>query len=385
MRNPSLQVPLVSGEYLTSQHSDVLCDVGAFATGGRRLALRFDSSGAATYQEVTRTDVLKLVQSVALPVTAQATASPRSPTSRHNRLEIPNIQMRDLRKLDNVFATTNDPSLTVRQQAILVNADPVRAVILRDACLVFLPDGADSLVSALKACFQDQLVSSQSTAFEFAALEAVIQTVCKVLMSDCEKVLPRAKVAVDRMARGDLPMGDMEALRALKNGMHELETRVTGMRRMLMNILENEDDMRMMHLTKIYEDPALGRDLLGLDTDNIESLLEVYLHDIYATQTRVSLMQTNVQNTEGLVMLRLDTKRNYLLTVDLTLTMWTTMITVSTFVVGAFGMNLDSQVQLTEYMFWIVLGICTVFPAIGVKLVVAHLERRGINMSWDTK
>lgn len=32
-------------------------------------------------------------------------------------------------------------------------ADPLRAIILRDACLVFVPDGADSLLSILKEKF----------------------------------------------------------------------------------------------------------------------------------------------------------------------------------------------------------------------------------------
>ncbi|OQR88529.1 CorA Metal Ion Transporter (MIT) Family, partial [Achlya hypogyna] len=133
-------------------------------------------------------------------------------------------------------------------------------------------------------------------------------------------------------------MGDMEALRTLKNNMHELNTQISGMRRMLMEILENDEDMHMLYLSKIHAEPAIASDLLSFDTEDAESLLEVYLQDIYATQTRVSLMLNNVQNTESMVMLRLDTKRNYLLTVDLTLTLWTTMITVPTFIVGAFGM-----------------------------------------------
>ncbi|EQC31163.1 hypothetical protein SDRG_11090 [Saprolegnia diclina VS20] len=374
----SLRGPLVSADFLVSQHSDVHYDVGTSMHHGKRLALRFDMNGSSSYVEVTRTDVLKLVQAAAVSV--QAT-SPRDTASR--RIEIPAIHMRDLRKLDNVFATANEPSLVVRQQAILVNADPVRAVILRDTCLVFLPDGADSLVSALKHCFKEQLVDGMSLQFEFAALEAVLHTVCKVLTNDGEKILPLTKVYVDRMARGDLPMNEMETLRALKNSLHELESQVSGMRRMLMEFLENEDEMRMLNLTTIHEDPALARDLEYLDTDNIESFLEVYLHDIYATQTRVALMLQNIQNTEGLAMLRLDTKRNYLLTVDLTLTTWTTMITIPTFIVGGFGMNLDSSTQQTPYMFWIVFGVCVLFPLVGVRYVMLFLERRGINTSWS--
>ncbi|OQR88430.1 CorA Metal Ion Transporter (MIT) Family, partial [Achlya hypogyna] len=191
-----------SPELLLSKHTDVLYDVGSAMHNGKRLALRFDAKGNSTYEEVSRVDVLKLVQ------TAAATVKPLVPSRLQGRVDIPKIHMRDLRKLDNVFAVSNEPSLVVRQQAILINADPIRAVIVRECCLVFLPDGADSLVSLLKGCFTEQVVYSQSIAFEFAALEAVLQTICKVLSNDCEKVLPVAKMSVDRMARDDLPMGD---------------------------------------------------------------------------------------------------------------------------------------------------------------------------------
>ncbi|EQC26545.1 hypothetical protein SDRG_15637 [Saprolegnia diclina VS20] len=369
--------PLPSTTELVSKHHDVLYDVGSAMHHGKRLALRFSTTGEATYEEYSRTDVLKLVQAAAAGVVAP---TPRTA----NRIDIPKVHMRDLRKLDNVFAVSNEPSLVVRQQAILVNADPVRAVITRESCLVFLPDGADSLVSLLKGCFTEQIVYTQSIAFEFAALEAVLQTLCKVVSSDCEKVLPVAKTSVDRMARDDLPMGDMEALRSLKNALHELDTQVNGMRRMLMEILENEEDLHMLYLTKIFAEPAVASDLLSFDTEDAESLLEVYLQDIYATQTRVSLMLNNIRNTESMVMLRLDTKRNYLLTVDLTLTLWTTMLTVPTFIVGGFGMNLDSTTQQTPYMFWIVFGFCVLFPITSVYLVKRFLEQRGINMSWKS-
>jgi len=96
--------------------------------------------------------------------------------------------MRDIRKLDNVFSISNEPSIAVRQQAILINAgvlynfriillvrlilpsilDPIRAVILRDCCLVFLPDKTGSLCSLIKRSFQENLGEhNEETEFEF--------------------------------------------------------------------------------------------------------------------------------------------------------------------------------------------------------------------------
>ncbi|RHY98466.1 hypothetical protein DYB35_012857, partial [Aphanomyces astaci] len=82
-------------------------------------------------------------------------------------IDIANVHMRDIRKLDNAFAIGNKPSITVRRQGILVNADPVRAVITRDACVVFLQDGAHDLIPELEVNFKDHLDECSVHGFEF--------------------------------------------------------------------------------------------------------------------------------------------------------------------------------------------------------------------------
>ncbi|OQR92645.1 CorA Metal Ion Transporter (MIT) Family [Thraustotheca clavata] len=184
--------------------------------------IRFDEKAVASYEETTLGNLMKLIQSYALLTSPLKDSQPIfNPQS---RTEIPPIHMRDLRKLDNVFSTSNEASITLRQQTILVNADPIRAIIMRDTCLVFLPDGADSLISLLKQSFKEYIMDNQPIAYEFGALEAILQTLCKFIGSDCEKLLPKAKIAVDRMARDELPISDLEGFRILKNAMHELNT-----------------------------------------------------------------------------------------------------------------------------------------------------------------
>lgn len=44
--------------------------------------------------------------------------------------------------------------------------DPIRALVMRDACLVFVPDGADSLLSLLKEKFHESNQDMTTQAFE---------------------------------------------------------------------------------------------------------------------------------------------------------------------------------------------------------------------------
>jgi magnesium transporter len=60
------------------------------------------------------------------------------------------LHPRDMRKLVTPFSASNEPEFIVRRHAMLLNFDPLRAIILRDRLLVLVPDGADSLLVELE-------------------------------------------------------------------------------------------------------------------------------------------------------------------------------------------------------------------------------------------
>jgi hypothetical protein len=60
------------------------------------------------------------------------------------------LHPRDMRRLVTPFSASNEPALIVRRHVMLLNFDPLRAVILRDRLLVLVPHGADSLLSQLE-------------------------------------------------------------------------------------------------------------------------------------------------------------------------------------------------------------------------------------------
>jgi len=60
------------------------------------------------------------------------------------------LHPRDMRRLVTPFSASNEPELIVRRHVMLLNFDPLRAVILRDRLLVLVPDGADSLLVELE-------------------------------------------------------------------------------------------------------------------------------------------------------------------------------------------------------------------------------------------
>lgn len=354
-----------------------MCQFDPLLKNGKSLVLKFDEHGDSSFLEMSRMDVLKMAQDAARPAPGtehiiQGAGSPRrSPgraphvTVRTKRVDsidggyrticdVQRVHARDIRKLDNAFAVSNEPSFVLRRQAILINADPVRAIIMRDACLVFVPDGADSLLMILREKFKEtaQQDAANEVPYEFKALEALLATLCRYFEADYEKTSPIISSALDRLVHGHISSGELETLRVFKNTMDEFESQVDGIRRMLMEILDNEEDLRLLYLTKLHEDPSLLGDLFSFDSEEAEVLIENYLQDIFSTRTKATLMQHRIQNTESLVMLKLDSMRNYLLGVDLIFSLVAISLSVGTYITGAFGMNLNSHLEDEDGWFW---------------------------------
>ncbi|CAK4724080.1 unnamed protein product [Aphanomyces euteiches] len=375
----------------------------SFSKTGLQDVLKFDINGNATMLRMRRADVLKMTQQAAaqlhspgagavvevssssvlppippskpvIPTLARLVSPPHSSVS-----DAQPVHMRDLRKLDYAFVESYEPSIVVRKQAILVNADPIRSVIMRDCCLMFVPDKTHPLVGLLKDKFKEpQGDDDVEMAFEFRALEAILSTVCKFLADDFERMAPIVNSSLERLASAQMSSGELETLRTLKNAMNEFESQVNGLRRVLMEILDNEVDLHLLYLTQLHSNPVMLNELWSFDAEEAESLLEVYLQDIHNTKTKVALMVHRIHNTESVVMLKMDAVRNYLLTADMIFTLIMVCLTFGMFVTAAFGMNLTSGLEQTPGAFMAVIFITVIFSLVTVYVGVAFFRKRGV-------
>ncbi|POM58005.1 CorA Metal Ion Transporter (MIT) Family, partial [Phytophthora palmivora] len=373
----------------TNSPSRFFCRFDPVTRKGRLLMLLFDRHGNSTLQEMSRLDVLRMTQEAAkLQTECPGKSSPsrnrsNSPKRKRSNLHfqsgleggssvcgVQRVHTRDIRRMENAFSASNEPSITLRMQAIFFSADPLRAIVLRDSCLVYVPDGADSLISMLKQNFLSNARDNADSPFEFRALEALLATLSRYFRSEYDQLSPAIVADLEQLVQGHIDSRELERLREFKNTMNEFESQVDGVRRVLMELLDNEEDLRLLYLTKIYEDPELLSDLWSFDSEEAEVLIENYLQDIFSTRTTAELLQHRIANTESLVTLKLDSKRNYLLGIELIFSLVSINISVGTLISGVFGMNLTSGLAeasgwfLGVVIFTIVLFIVTTYAGI---------------------
>ncbi len=100
-------------------------------------------------------------------------------------------------------------------------------------------------------------VSDQTIAFEIRAFESVLDTVVHMHSQEFKRHAVRIRDALGRLkARSIVPVGLQEKMRHMKNGLSSITARINAHRRALEEILEEDEEMAMMNLSKFAEDPA---------------------------------------------------------------------------------------------------------------------------------
>ncbi|PNH01435.1 Magnesium transporter MRS2-10 [Tetrabaena socialis] len=116
------------------------------------------------------------------------------------------------------------------------------------------------------------------------------------------------------------------------------------------------------------------------ETAVVEMLLETYFMHLDNTYNKLQTLHEYIGDTEDLVNIKLDQHRNQLITIDLVLTAFTTVLAMMTVVGAWFGMNLDSRLQEAPGVFMqvvvssTILGlavlVCFVFWLWRAKLII---------------
>ena len=108
-----------------------------------------------------------------------------------------------------------------------------------------------------------------------------------------------------------------------KNELSALRSRIASFKVALNSLMEEPDNMALMNLTKLGEDPSLYRlplkPKLMAAHEEIEELLEAYLFDCNNQMTSIGNLLVKIQNAEQLMALKLDMGRNKILVTNLLL------------------------------------------------------------------
>ncbi|KAK4264668.1 hypothetical protein QN277_025812 [Acacia crassicarpa] len=237
--------------------------------------------------------------------------------------------------------------------------------------------------------------------FEFRALEACLESACRCLESETRILEEEAYPALDELT-SQISTLNLERVRQIKSRLVTLSGRVQKVRDELEHLLDDDNDMAEMYLTRklasrslhqsspttevssVEEDDYRAEDSNSEHTDistavkpdvvELEMLLEAYFAQIDGALQKLSDLSEYVGDTEDCINIMLDDKQNQLLQVTVIFNTANMILNAGIVVVALFGMNIHISLfeNGTNRQFWEIalgtLGGCIGFYVIALGL-----------------
>ncbi|KAF7803608.1 magnesium transporter MRS2-4 [Senna tora] len=359
-------------------------------TGVARLWMRFNRSGQSELAELDKNAIIKLAA----------------------------IPARDLRILGPLFSHSSN--ILAREKAMVVNLEFIKAIVTAEEVLILDPLCQEVLpfVEQLRQQLPQKtqprphghvdeqenelLVSTgrqwlpvpesadglqAELPFEFQVLEIALEVVCTYLDSSVADLERGAYPVLDELAR-NVSTKNLEHVRSLKSNLTRLLARVQKVRDEIEHLLDDNQDMAQLYLTRKWLQNQQSEALLAAtasnilttvapvpqlssnrsvslansnaeddsDVEDLEMLLEAYFMQLDGTRNKILSVREYIDDTEDYVNIQLDSHRNELIQLQLTLTIASFAVAVETLIAGAFGMNIPCTLYNTEGVFWPFVG-----------------------------
>jgi hypothetical protein len=303
---------------------------------------------------------------------------------------IDKLRLRDLRRLDPTAGFAEETSIISRKHAVLFTMNPVKAIVTAQKLVLFVPDGADTLLEKLPALINAYLAEgSTSNGFECIAYDALLRTFFELENESLFYLAKQVSTLINDYYRPNksgsiLPYTVQDEMKLHKNHLAIIAQRVSSCRQLLDGLSEDEEEMCLMNLTLLQKQPSYYQIPLAAEIidahDNIEELLESHLIDFSTLEKKVLQVQRQIFNAEEAVSTRLDSARNMLYITNAMLTLFACALAVGDNITGLFGMN-SNQLLTMDFVYggFIIVTIMS-FVAMLVTVLIGYLYLKYTNI-----
>ncbi|XP_063054429.1 magnesium transporter MRS2 homolog, mitochondrial [Engraulis encrasicolus] len=312
------------------------------------VVMRFDKSGAVTSSEKKKTELYQEL----------------------------GLQARDLR-------FQHETSINTRNNSIILQMESLKAIVTPECLLVldFRGLGLDRwLVLELGPQLAgDGALVTYSLPFEFRALEAILQYRVNTLQARLNEMQPQIMDALESLVDPKILAADRSKLHMLllnSKGLSELETDIRVFKDNLLKILDEEELIEEMCLTKWTDPRVFEESSLGIDhAEEMELLLENYYMQAEELGNKTRELKGLIDDSESVIFINLDSHRNVMMRLNLQLTMGTFSLSLFGLIGVAFGMNLQSDLEEDPRVFWLVTGIMFLGSGLIWRRLLSFLGR----------
>eukprot|EP00917_Polyrhabdina_sp_WS-2016_P002694 GHVP01005799.1.p1 GENE.GHVP01005799.1~~GHVP01005799.1.p1 ORF type:complete len:238 (+),score=38.56 GHVP01005799.1:431-1144(+) len=189
--------------------------------------------------------------------------------------------------------------------------------------------------------------------FELRAYDTIFTFTLDILREDIEFLEKEYELLRKNFENRKInPTISLTKLGVIEKKLKEFSARVTGLDKSIDQIIEDDEDLSRMELSRHFKNPSLyEKQILGKPSADMDILIEYCDRELDGLTSRIKQLDDDIKATERLFTLRIGIIRNKILQVDLYASMIQLGIGFGTCLSGIFGMNLLSKLEERDNMF----------------------------------
>jgi hypothetical protein len=190
--------------------------------------------------------------------------------------------------------------------------------------------------------------------FELLCVDAVLYVIGTMLSVETDEIRKNAADCIHNLLTNESGGGNhdhpLTSIRAVKDAVREMTSRVKGFVQSMNRILDEDEDMALMNLSRLLTHPQrfiqpVPQEVLEEESDEPELILEANLQIVLTILNSLDLIQGQIDTASELVDQKLDALRNRLLFANMLISVFTLAVTFAALIGSIFGMNLTNPLE----------------------------------------
>ncbi len=274
------------------------------------------------------------------------------------------IHLRDLRP---VFVMKQVATIMTREQTIILNFGEIKLVLTADMVFVFNLQEKNikkHFIPNLKKSIQEK--NDQNNLFEFRVLEFSLNYKAKKSLNKFKNIEKVAQALLNKIQENFTEENLWDLLR-LKKKISRFKINIEENESAVLEVLEDDDELLELYLSAVKQN----------ETDEVESILESYLEQIEDINHKLLRLDEDIDDTQEIITLKLNTRRNSIIRFDLMATIITGILALLALITGIFGMNIKNKLEDSHQVFlFINIGLFILFIVLSFGFWLLLRKRR---------
>jgi magnesium transporter len=192
--------------------------------------------------------------------------------------------------------------------------------------------------------------------FELQCVDSCLYIVSEILTDETTELQEATKSYIQMILKGSTNNDPSTIIRAVKNAVQMMTSRVKGFTQSITRVLNEDEDMALMNLSRLLTHPEryiqpVSPEVLEEESDEPELILEAHLQIALTLMNSLDLVQSQINTASELIDQKVNSIQNKLLLANMVISVLFFCCTCISVIPAFFGMNLMSHMEEDPHAF----------------------------------